>query len=200
MPKDHDKDGPIVIKKYANRRLYNTESSTYVTLDHLAELVKEDRNFVVRDAKTGEDITRSVLTQIIFEQENKGQTLLPVPFLRQLISFYGDGLQAMVPGYLQSSMEAFTRNQEQIRTAFQQSLSPGQALAVFDEMTRQNMTLFQRTMEMFTPFSNNRGPEQGQDAPAGERPTPPSAGDAKIEALEERLASMQRQLDDLRNK
>src|SRR6201994_842966 len=109
-------EGPVIIKKYANRRLYNTKTSTYVTLDHLAAMVKEGVEFEVRDARTGEEITRSVLTQIIFEEEAKGQSLLPVKFLRQLIRFYGDSLQSFVPGYLDMSMEGFTKNQEQMRS------------------------------------------------------------------------------------
>src|SRR6185295_995433 len=110
------KSAPVVIKKYANRRLYNTATSAYVTLDHLATMVKEKTDFVVYDAKTGDDITRSVLTQIIVEEESKGgQTLLPIPFLRQLISFYGDSLQGVVPQYLEMSMAQFSRNQEQMR-------------------------------------------------------------------------------------
>ena len=115
-PESGPKPAPVVIKKYANRRLYNTATSAYVTLDHLSQMVKDKTDFVVYDAKTGEDITRSVLTQIIFEEESKGgQTLLPIPFLRQLISFYGDSLQGVVPQYLEMSMSQFARNQEQMR-------------------------------------------------------------------------------------
>ena len=186
MTKDTtDAQDPVVIKKYANRRLYNTESSSYVTLDHLAEMVKDGRDFVVRDAKSGEDITRSVLTQIIFEQENKGQTLLPIPFLRQLISFYGTGLQAMVPTYLQSSMEAFTRNQEQISQYIQASFAPGQAMAPFDE-----------AMRMFSPFGGRGEGGEGKP-PASPAPEPAGAADSRIEKLQDQLAAMQKQLDSL---
>ena len=197
MTKDTtDAQDPVVIKKYANRRLYNTESSSYVTLDHLAEMVKDGRDFVVRDAKSGEDITRSVLTQIIFEQENKGQTLLPIPFLRQLISFYGTGLQAMVPTYLQSSMEAFTRNQEQISQYIQASFAPGQAMAPFDEMARQNMAMFEQAMRMCSPCGGRGEGGEGKP-PASPAPEPAGAADSRIEKLQDQLAAMQKQLDSL---
>lgn len=175
---DKQNQAPVVIKKYANRRLYNTESSSYVTLDNLAELVREGRDFVVRDAKSGDDITRSVLTQIIFEQENKGQTLLPVPFLRQLISLYGDGLQAMVPSYLQTSMEAFVRNSEQFRETMKNSMGLGK----FDDLARQNMAMMEKAMAMFSPFTADKS----------------GTADAKrdrIDDLESQLAAMKAQLD-----
>src|SRR6201997_4496795 len=140
-------EGPVVIKKYANRRLYNTQTSSYVTLDHLALMVKEGTEFEVRDARTGEDITRSVLTQIIFEEEAKGQNLLPIKFLRQLIRFYGDSLQAFVPGYLDLSMESFAKHQDEMRRRMAEAFGGGgQAL---DALTRQNLALFERTMRMF---------------------------------------------------
>ena len=146
---------PVVIKKYANRRLYNTKTSSYVTLDHLAKMVKEGTEFVVHDARSGEDITRSVLTQIIFEEEAKGQSLLPIKFLRQLIRFYGDSLQSFVPGYLDLSMESFTKNQEAMRTRMAEALGGGsQAL---EAMTRQNLAMFERAMKMFSPFGLARG-------------------------------------------
>src|SRR6201993_120440 len=137
---------PITIKKYANRRLYNTQTSSYVTLDHLCEMVKDGADFEVRDARTGEDITRSVLTQIIFEEEAKGQNLLPVRFLRQLIKFYGDSLQAFVPGYLDLSMESFTKNQEEMRNRMAEAFGGGSQ--VFENMTRQNLAMFERAMKM----------------------------------------------------
>src|SRR5690349_18878568 len=155
----------VKIKKYANRRLYNTATSSYVTLDHLCQMVKEGTEFVVHDAKTGEDITRSVLTQIIVEEEGKGgQNLLPVSFLRQLISFYGDNLQALVPKYLDYSMGNFARNQEQMRKYMTDAfgmLPFGQQL---EEMGKQNMALFQNALRMFSPF---KFPAPGE-APAGE--------------------------------
>src|SRR6185312_7260384 len=143
--------GPITIKKYANRRLYNTQTSSYVTLDHLCEMVKDGVEFEVRDARTGDDITRSVLTQIIFEEENKGQNLLPIRFLRQLIRMYGDSLQAFVPGYLDMSMESFTKNQEQMRTRMAEAFGTG--TQVLQDMARQNLAMFERAMKMFTPFA-----------------------------------------------
>src|SRR5437763_9325381 len=143
---------PVVVKKYANRRLYNTASSSYVTLDDLAKMIKEGGDFVVYDAKTGEDLTRSVLTQIIVEQEQKGgQNLLPISFLRQLIGFYGDSMQFLVPGYLEQAMVAFAKNQEKmrenLRTTF--GIFP---LGQFEEMGKQNMALFERTLRMMSSY------------------------------------------------
>src|SRR6201996_9019648 len=144
-------DGPVIIKKYANRRLYNTQTSAYVTLDHLSQMVKDGTEFEVRDARTGEDITRSVLTQIIFEEESKGQTLLPIQFLRKLIRFYGDSLQAFVPGYLDMSMDSFTKNQEAMRSRVAEAFGGGSS--ALEAMTRQNLQMFERAMKMFTPFT-----------------------------------------------
>src|SRR3974390_509031 len=146
---------PVVIKKYANRRLYNTATSAYVTLEHLSQMVKEKTDFVVYDAKTGEDITRSVLTQIIVEEESKGQTLLPISFLRQLISFYGDSLQGVVPQYLEMSMTQFARNQEQMRRYMQNAFgfNPFQQ---FESMGKQNMAMFEKAMRMFNPFGTGQ--------------------------------------------
>ena len=188
------------IKKYANRRLYNTGTSTYVTLEDLAAMVKAGEDFVVYDAKTGEDITRSVLTQIIFEQENKeGQNLLPITFLRQLIRFYGDSMQMLVPRYLENSMAAFARNQEQMRKYMTDAfgmLPFGQQL---EEMGKQNMALFQNALRMFSPF---KFPGQGGEAPAGEErgPGPSAAGEGELTQLREQLAALQRRLDDLQKK
>jgi len=151
----HSKNAPpddaIVIKKYANRRLYNTGTSSYVTLDYLSEMVKNGENFVVYDAKSGEDITRSVLTQIIFEEENKGQNLLPVQFLRQLIQFYGDSLQSFVPSYLEMSMDTFSKNQEKIRDRMRETFGATPGYSFIEETTRQNMALIDNAMKMFTP-------------------------------------------------
>ncbi len=145
---------PITIKKYANRRLYNTATSSYVTLDHLCQMVKNNEDFVVFDAKTGEDITRSVLTQIIVEEESKGgQNLLPIGFLRQLIGFYGDSLGGLLPRYLEVSMQAFQRNEEQMRQ-YMQGLFPFNPL---EELNKQNMTLFENAMKMFAPFYGAAG-------------------------------------------
>src|SRR5258706_14224165 len=144
---------PIVIKKYANRRLYNTGTSTYVTLEDLAGMVKNGEDFVVYDAKSSEDITRSVLTQIIFEQENKaGQNLLPIAFLRQLIRFYGDSMQMLVPRYLEASLDSLTREQEKFRSQMAQAFGMGN-FGVMEEQVRRNMEMFERTFAMFTPFA-----------------------------------------------
>ena len=143
----------VVIKKYANRRLYNTASSTYVTLEHLSEMVKQDVDFVVYDAKTNEDITRSVLTQIIFEEESRGQNLLPIQFLRQLIGFYGNSMQAFLPSYLELSLASFTQQQERMRDPVHRARPRRRAAASFDEQVRQNLALFDRAMKMFSPFA-----------------------------------------------
>lgn len=157
---------PIVIKKYANRRLYNTGTSTYVTLEDLAALVKKGEDFVVYDAKTSEDITRSVLTQIIFEQENKaGQNLLPATFLRQLIRFYGDSMQMLVPRYLEVSIESLTREQEKFRQQMSQAFGTG-PFAPLEEQVRRNMEMFERAFSMFVPFAR-------REAQAPEPPSPP---------------------------
>src|SRR5262250_1850510 len=155
---------PVTIKKYANRRLYNTGTSTYVTLEDLAAMVKEGEDFLVYDAKTGEDITRSVLAQIIFEQENKaGQNLLPTTFLRQLIRFYGDSMQMVVPKYLEQSIETLTREQEKFRKQITDTLS-GTPFAPLEEQVRRNMELFQQTFSMFKPFAPRPG--EAEKAPS----------------------------------
>jgi polyhydroxyalkanoate synthesis repressor PhaR len=142
---------PVIVKKYANRRLYNTESSSYITLDNLAEMVRENRDFVVFDAKSGEDITRSVLTQIIVEEEGKGKAMLPTNFLRQLIGFYGDNMQSVVPRYLEQAMSSFAKQQETMRAAMQKTagafLPPG-----MEDVGRKNMAMMERAMTLFTPF------------------------------------------------
>src|SRR3954471_24892294 len=146
-------DERVVIKKYANRRLYNTASSSYVTLEHLSEMVKKGVDFVVYDAKTNEDITRPVLTQIIFDEESRGQNLLPIQFLRQLIRFYGDSMQAFLPSYLELSLESFIGQQERMRKQMG-SLTPGAGFgAAYEEQIRQNLALFDRAMKMFSPFA-----------------------------------------------
>ena len=150
-------DQPTTIKKYANRRLYNTGTSTYVTLEDLAAMVKDGEDFLVYDAKTGDDITRSVLAQIIFEQENKaGQNLLPTTFLRQLIRFYGDSMQMVVPKYLEQSIDTLTREQEKFRKQLTNTFS-GTPFAPLEEHVRRNMELFQQTFSMFKPFVPARG-------------------------------------------
>src|SRR5262249_46614209 len=163
---------PIVIKKYANRRLYNTGTSTYVTLEDLAAMVKKGEDFVVYDAKTSEDITRSVLTQIIFEQENKaGQNLLPAAFLRQLIRFYGDSMQMLVPRYLEVSIESLTREQEKFRQQMSQAFGAG-PFAPLEEQVRRNMEMFERAFSMFAPFAR-RETQTPEPHKAHEPPRPP---------------------------
>ena len=191
---EQSSDGPVVIKKYANRRLYNTQTSSYVTLDHLCEMVKEGVEFEVRDARTGEDITRSVLTQIIFEEEAKGQNLLPIRFLRQLIRMYGDSLQAFVPGYLDLSMESFTKNHEAMRSRLAEAFGGGsQAL---EAMTRQNLAMFERAMRMFSPFGmqlNRTETEQRAGSNGEVRPKPTE----EINDLKNEIEAMRRQIDEL---
>jgi polyhydroxyalkanoate synthesis repressor PhaR len=142
---------PVIVKKYANRRLYNTESSSYITLENLAEMVRKDRDFVVYDAKSGEDITRSVLTQIIVEEEGKGHAMLPTNFLRQLIGFYGDNVQGVVPRYLEQAMSSFARQQETMRETVQKTIGPFLPPGM-EDMGRKNMAMMERAMTLFTPF------------------------------------------------
>lgn len=189
----------VVIKKYANRRLYNTASSSYVTLEHLSDMVKEGVDFVVYDAKTNEDITRSVLTQIIFEEESRGQNLLPIQFLRQLIRFYGDSMQAFVPSYLELSLDSFTRQQDRLRSQFASGQFPGLSGGGFiEDQVRQNLVLFDRAMKMFTPFAFARGDEA---APAPEAPkAAPAAPDNSLDDLKRRIEEMQAQIEKLASK
>ena len=151
MPEDDRPDPPIVVKKYANRRLYDTESSIYITLDTLADLVRRGRDFVVYDAKTGDDITRSVLTQIIMEEETKGRNMLPTAFLRQLISLYGDSMQGLVPDYLERVMEQFAAQQHQVRASMQRTMQTFLPPAM-EEVGRQNLAMMDRAMSLFSPF------------------------------------------------
>jgi len=204
VPEGGPKSAPVVIKKYANRRLYNTATSAYVTLEHLSQMVKDKTDFVVYDAKTGDEITRSVLTQIIFEEESKGgQTLLPIPFLRQLISFYGDSLQGVVPQYLEMSMSQFARNQEQMRSYLRNAFgfNPFQQ---FETMGKQNMAMFEQAMRVFNPFQAGKptGTANGQEAPKPEasRPEAPAASatppqeEVVIDDLKRKLDELQSQL------
>jgi polyhydroxyalkanoate synthesis repressor PhaR len=194
----------VIIKKYANRRLYNTASSSYVTLEHLSEMVKEGVDFVVYDAKTNDDITRSVLTQIIFEEENRGggQNLLPIQFLRQLIGFYGNSMQAFLPSYLEMSLESFTKQQERLRGQLS-NLAPGKmpGIGVYEEQIRQNMALFDRAMKMFSPFAYVR-PEDAPAPPPEPAPAPPPAApsDDSLADLKRQLAAMQEQIAKLATK
>ena len=196
------KDDPVVIKKYANRRLYNTGTSTYVTLEDLAEMVKKGEDFTVQDAKTGDDITHPVLTQIIFELENKdGQNMLPIPFLRQLISFYGDQMQMVVPSFLEQSMIAFAREQERFREQMNSAIgkSPMDVMKMttpikaIEEQTRRNIELFQNAMRMFTPFPPPGTQPQPEDEPEA---APPSQSD-DLQDLKEQIAAMQRKIEQM---
>ena len=188
-------DGKVVIQKYANRRLYNKATSTYITLDDLAGMVREGVDFVVYDAKTGEDITRKVLTQIIFEEESSGQSLLPIQFLRQLIRFYGDQMQAFLPSYLELSLDSFIRQQERLRSQFT-TINPT-GIGVYEEQIRQNLALFDRAMKMFSPFPF-RG-EEGDAAPTAQAPPAEPAKD-DLADLRKQMAAMQEQLAALAKK
>lgn len=197
-------DGVTIIKKYANRRLYNTGTSTYVTLDDLATMVKEDEDFTVEDAKTGQDITHSVLTQIIFEQEAKsGQTMLPVPVLRQLISFYGDQMQMVVPSYLEHSMAAFADEQERIREQMTSMIgkSPMDVMAssqqMFGEQAQRNMQMFQEAMKLFNPFAVMAEAQAKNGAVASDAGAEAATADDGLQTMRDQIAEMQRKLDKL---
>jgi polyhydroxyalkanoate synthesis repressor PhaR len=196
-------DERVVIKKYANRRLYNTASSSYVTLEHLSEMVKKGVDFVVYDAKTNEDITRPVLTQIIFDEESRGQNLLPIQFLRQLIRFYGDSMQALVPSYLELSLDSFTQQQERMRKQFADTLGGAKGINYFEDQVRQNMLLFDRAMKMFSPFTFPIPPGGVvPGAPAAPTPAPaaPTAEDESLNDLKKRIEEMQAQIAKLASK
>jgi polyhydroxyalkanoate synthesis repressor PhaR len=188
----------VVIKKYANRRLYNTATSTYVTLDDLADMVKRGTDFVVYDAKTGEDITRPVLTQIIFEEEGKGQNLLPIRFLRQLIRFYGDSMQAFVPGYLEMSLESLTKEQDKLRQQLAE-IWGADPIKAMQEQTERNMAMFQDAVRMFNPFAAAMAGQQPPQAKPqeGARPRDQHASGSKddLQALKDQLSAMQRKID-----
>lgn len=184
---------PVTIKKYANRRLYNTATSSYVTLENLAQMVKDGIDFVVVDARSGEDITRSVLTQIIFEEESKGTNLLPIGFLRQLIGFYGDSLQGLVPRYLDHSMQAFAENQDAMRRHFSGSVTDLFSPGNWDEIGKQNMAMFERAMQMFgTPFAPAPAAESDEAASPA-----PAAGASDIDALRSQLEALQKQVNNI---
>ena len=177
MAKSSDK---VTIKKYANRRLYDTESSAYITLDRLAEMVREGREFEVVDAKTGEDITRQVLTQIIVDEEARGSTMLPVNFLKQLIGLYGNSMQGMVPQYLEAAMDAFQRNQSAMRDAF--------GGKVFADITKRNMEMFEGASRAFT------SPAPAKSKAKPEKPQP---DDSEIDQLRAELAALRDKVDRL---
>lgn len=217
MPKTSKRSGradePVRIKKYANRRLYNTETSTYVTLDDLAAMVRSERDFVVVDAKSGEDLTHSVLTQIILEQESKGQTLLPINFLRQLIRFYGHGMERLVPSYLDMSLDMLTRERERYRKQFTDTFA-GTPLETLQKQAQQNMEMFERALSMFSPFPqtshssddtttvdtsdgvgvSRNNADQGVDQKKAEEA---DTGKSQIELLRTQLAAIEQQLNKL---
>jgi len=195
---------PVVVKKYANRRLYNTESSSYITLENLAEMIRKGRDFVVFDAKTGEDITRQVLTQIIVEEEGKGEAMLPTSFLRQLIGFYGEDMQGLVPRYLEQAMNAFSHQQEQVRSAMHEAMGklipPGMATmgtgmpANLEELGRQNMAMMERAMILFSPFYLPPGSAGEPAAPPQSSPTSPDPSAADLAALRAEVETLRQQL------
>jgi len=204
---DHDK--PIVIKKYANRRLYNTSTSSYVTLDHLAQMVKESTEFTVHDAKSGDDITRQVLTHIIVEEEGKGgQNLLPISFLRHLISFYGDSLQTVVPGYLENTMQSFAKNQEQMRDYMNGTIGSMSPFGSLGDVGKQNVAMMENAMKMFAPFYpvGSETEDTAESDPGKEQPTPQEGtaqeaeSDPHLDALKSQLDEMQKRLDELSSK
>jgi polyhydroxyalkanoate synthesis repressor PhaR len=211
-------EGPVVIKKYANRRLYNTASSTYVTLEHLADMVRKGVDFVVYDAKSNDDITRSVLAQIIFDEESRSESLLPIQFLRQLIGFYGNSMQAFLPSYLEMSLASFAEQQERLRQQLS-GMGPAPSLSAYEDQVKKNMALFSQAMQMFSPFAYQRpdapaaggAPPSGSPAAppsgspstaaAGPEPAPPAApaagGDDAIADLKRRMEEMAAQIDRL---
>jgi polyhydroxyalkanoate synthesis repressor PhaR len=205
MAKDKE---PTTIKKYANRRLYNTGTSTYVTLEDLADMVKTGEDFVVVDAKSGEDITRTVLTQIIFEQENKGQNLLPITFLRQLIRFYGDSIQNLIPTYLDFSIDSLVRDQDKLRKQMTTAFGPGAftpgafgpgAMDALNDQVRRNTEMFEQAMRMFLPFGTGGATRDAAkpDAAAG---TSKGEGGSDVDQLKRQLDEMQKRLDRLSEK
>lgn len=200
-------DTPIIIKKYANRRLYDTSSSRYVTLDNLSEMVRQNIQFTVVDAKSGEDITRSVLAQIIFDAESRGDSVLPINFLRQVIALYGDSLQNLLPGYLDMSMDYFTNNQADLREKMKKSLGGLDPLATFEEISRNNMAMFEQAMSMFNPYLPGQKPPGQSNAAAknADAESPIASGknpdaDKDIDSLRAQLQAMQEQLNRLSNK
>jgi len=203
VARDTDQESrPVIIKKYANRRLYNTDTSTYVTLEDLAEMVRSERDFVVYDAKTGEDLTHAVLTQIIVEQESRGTNLLPIRFLRQLIRFYGDSMQRLVPSYLEFSLDSLTRQQEHYRRRFAHTFGTA-AFDAVQEQVRKNFVTFERALGLFSPFAgvegadakNNHAQVTGAGASTDESRV--SSSDDEIANLKAELTAMQERLEQL---
>lgn len=201
MARDAEQESrPVIVKKYANRRLYNTDTSTYVTLEDLAEMVRGERDFVVYDAKTGEDLTHSVLTQIIVEQESRGTNLLPIGFLRQLIRFYGDSMQRLVPSYLEFSLDSLTRQQEQYRRRFAHTFGTA-AFDAMQEQVRKNFAAFERALGLFTPFTKGDGATAIDGQAVEQIEAKPAAtskpNEDEIATLKAELTAMQQRLETL---
>lgn len=191
---------PITIKKYANRRLYNTATSSYVTLEDLAKMVREGQDFLVFDAKTSDDLTRSVLTQIIFEQEQKGQNLLPVPFLRQLISFYGDSMQGFVPSYLEMSMNSFTQERTRLLDKMTSAFGGKERFEQFEEQIKRNISMFEEAMRMFSPFVQRSDPKSGSKSGTDESSFEKDGKGDDLESVKEQLREIQKELAALSGK
>jgi polyhydroxyalkanoate synthesis repressor PhaR len=198
VEKNDQGNTPVTIKKYANRRLYNTATSSYVTLEHLCQMVKDGVDFVVYDAKTSEDITRSVLTQIIVEEEGKGDNLLPISFLRQIISFYGDSMQRMLlPRYLEHSMEVFSENRDRMQKYMKEAMGGMFPFGSLEDLGKQNMAIFEQAMKMFSPLSNGQVPSAGNAAAATGEKVPEAD---RVRDLQDKLNELQRQLNDMAKK
>ncbi|MEM0985940.1 MAG: polyhydroxyalkanoate synthesis repressor PhaR [Pseudomonadota bacterium] len=198
MAKKQKTGGPIIIKKYANRRLYDTSTSSYVTLDHLSDLVKSNADFEVRDAKTGEDLTRAVLTQIIYENETKGEGALPLNFLRQLIGFYGGGAQSFLPAWLDMSMNSFAESQDRLRTM----MGGANPMAIFEDQARRNMVMFENTLKVFNPAMQARDTtlpdgDAGNGSTNGPADANGNGGDHPTADAEDMLARMQAQMAEM---
>lgn len=192
------KDGEVVvIKKYANRRLYNTATSAYVTLEDLSRMVREGTEFLVYDARTNEDLTRQILTQIIFEEESRGEALLPVQFLRQLIGFYGNQMQGVLPGYLEMSLENFTRQQDQFRSQMTRAFGAGPGANLMEEAVKQNMAMFERALKMFPGFGYTPGGVEQPTAAPQPSPAEPSAPTDALSEMKAQMDEMRAQIERL---
>jgi len=196
--KNDKENNPVVIKKYANRRLYNTSTSSYVTLDHLCQMVKDGVEFVVYDAKSGDEITRAVLTQIIVEEENKGDNLLPISFLRQIISFYGDNMQRMLlPRYLEHSMDVFSENRDRMQSYMKEAMGGMFPFGSLEDLGKQNMAIFEQAMKVFSPMGGENGSMASPDAAAK---TESESDPNKVSDLQAKLNELQQQLNDMAKK
>lgn len=202
-----DEKKPVVIKKYANRRLYNTGTSSYVTLEDLATMVKNGDEFTVCDAKTGDDITRSVLAQIIFDQEAKeGQNLLPLSFLRQLIRFYGDSMQMLVPSYLEFSLDKLVSEQNKFREQMAKSMGAGagmpaqQLFGAMEDQARKNMQMFSQALSLFNPFAVGGAQQADTQGAQDQKPAERASEESELEAMRRQLAEMQKKIDGLSDK